>query len=155
MSSITCRKITEERGICLKRFWIQTKVPYSAGNMWKKTFISKEDKQASGLKAGMSGLTDGCSVVSDSLWPHGLYSPRNFPGLNTGVGSLSLLQRIFPTQELNPGLPHCRWILYYQGSLKMSRWEEKQLVPTRGQQMCSRYHVEKALRIGIAAWTGF
>ena len=31
---------------------------------------------------------------------------------NTGVGSLSLLQGIFPTQGSNPGLPHCRWILY-------------------------------------------
>ena len=31
---------------------------------------------------------------------------------NTGVGSLSLLQGTFLTQELNPGLPHCRWILY-------------------------------------------
>ena len=31
---------------------------------------------------------------------------------NTGVGSLSLLQQIFPTQELNPGLLHCRRILY-------------------------------------------
>ena len=30
----------------------------------------------------------------------------------TGVGSLSLLQGIFPTQGLSPGLPHCRWILY-------------------------------------------
>ena len=39
---------------------------------------------------------------------------------NTGVGSLSLLQRIFPTQESNQSLLHCRWILYqlsYQGSL--------------------------------------
>ena len=52
------------------------------------------------------------SVVSDSLWPNGLYSPWNFPGQNTGVGSCSLLQGIFPTQRLNPGLPHCRWILY-------------------------------------------
>jgi len=39
-------------------------------------------------------------------------SPRNSPGQNTGVSSLSLLQGIFPTQGLNPGLPHCRWILY-------------------------------------------
>jgi len=42
------------------------------------------------------------------------------------VGSLSLLQGIFPTQGSNPGLLHCRWILYqlsYQGSLKMSRGE--------------------------------
>ena len=31
---------------------------------------------------------------------------------NTGVGSLSLLQGIFPTQGLNPGLKLCRWILY-------------------------------------------
>ena len=30
----------------------------------------------------------------------------------TGVGTLSLLQGIFPIQGLNPGLPHCRWILY-------------------------------------------
>jgi len=38
---------------------------------------------------------------------------------NTGVGSLSLLQGIFPTQESNQGLRHCRWIFYqlsYQGS---------------------------------------
>ena len=41
------------------------------------------------------------SVVSDSLWPHGLYSPWNSPGQNTGVGSLSLLQGIFPTQGSN------------------------------------------------------
>ena len=36
--------------------------------------------------------------MSDSLQPHGLYSPWNSPGQNTGVGSLSLLQGIFPTQ---------------------------------------------------------
>ena len=52
------------------------------------------------------------SVVSDSLRPHGLYNPWNYPGQNTGVGSLSLLQGIFPTQGSNLGLPHCRWILY-------------------------------------------
>ena len=41
------------------------------------------------------------------------------PGQNTGVGSLSLLQEILPIQGSNPGLPHCRWILYHlshQGS---------------------------------------
>ena len=41
-----------------------------------------------------------------------LYSPWNSPGQNTGVGSLSLLQRIFPPQGSNPGLWHCRQILY-------------------------------------------
>ena len=52
------------------------------------------------------------SQLSDSLRPHRLYSPWNSPGQNTGVGSLSLLQGIFPTQGSKPGLPHCRWILY-------------------------------------------
>ena len=45
------------------------------------------------------------SVVSDSLPPHGLNSPWISPGQNTGVGSLSLLQGIFPTQGVNPGSP--------------------------------------------------
>ena len=57
--------------------------------------------------------------MSDSLRPHGLYSSWNSPGQNTGVGSLSLLQGIFPTQGSNPGLQHCRQILYqlsHQGS---------------------------------------
>ena len=43
---------------------------------------------------------------------HGLNSPWNSPGQNTRVGSLSLLQGIFPTQGSNPGLPHCGRILY-------------------------------------------
>ena len=37
---------------------------------------------------------------SDSLRPHGLYSPWNSPGQNAGVGSRSLLQGVFPTQEM-------------------------------------------------------
>ena len=44
----------------------------------------------------------------------------DFPGKNTGVGCRFLLQEIFPTQGLNPGLPHCRQTLYclsHQGSL--------------------------------------
>ena len=45
------------------------------------------------------------------------------PGKNTAVGCHTLLQRIFPTQGSNPGLPHCRWILYHlshQGNLGWS-----------------------------------
>ena len=45
------------------------------------------------------------SVQSDSLRPHGLYSPWNSPGQNTGVGSCSLLQGIFPTAGINPRSP--------------------------------------------------
>ena len=66
-----------------------------------------------------------CSVLPNSLWPHGLYSPWNSPGQNTGVGSLSLLQGIFPTPGSNPGLPHCRWILYqlnHKGSPRILEW---------------------------------
>ena len=57
--------------------------------------------------------------------PHGLYSPWNSPGQNTGAGSLSLLQGIFPTQGLNSGLLHCRWILYqlsHEGSPSILEW---------------------------------
>ena len=50
---------------------------------------------------------------------HGLYSPCNSPGWNTGMGSHSFLQGIFPTQRSNPGLPHCSQI-FYQLSHKRS-----------------------------------
>ena len=69
--------------------------------------------------------SENCSVMSDSLGPHGLYSPQNSPGQNNGVGSLSFLQGIFPTQGLNPGLPHCRRILYqlsHKGSPQILEW---------------------------------
>ena len=56
--------------------------------------------------------SESCSIMSDSFQSHGLYSPWNSPGQNAGVGSLSLLQGIFPTQGSNPGLLHCRRILY-------------------------------------------
>ena len=55
----------------------------------------------------------GCSVHGDS------------PGKNTGVGCHALLQGIFPTQGLNPGVPHCRQILYHlshQGSPRMLQY---------------------------------
>ena len=55
-----------------------------------------------------------------TLWKsYGLYSPWNSPGQNTGVGSLFLLQGIFPTSGSNPGLPHCRRILY---QLRHKEW---------------------------------
>ena len=57
--------------------------------------------------------------MSDSLQPHGLYSSWTSQGRNIVVGSHTLLQGIFPTDGLNPGLLHCRWILYllsHQGS---------------------------------------
>ena len=64
-------------------------------------------------------------VMSDSLQPHGLYSLWNSPGQNTGVGSLSLLQGIFPTQGSNTGLLRCGPVLYQQshkGSPRVLGW---------------------------------
>ena len=64
-------------------------------------------------------------VMSYSLQPCGRYSPWNSPGQNTGAGSLSCLQGIFPTQTSYPGLPHCRRILYqlsHKGSPRILEW---------------------------------
>ena len=73
-------------------------------SMNKINFLSYvEERTGVVVKVAQSCLT---------LRPHGLYSPRNSPGQNTGVGSLSLLRGIFPSQGSNPGLPHCRLILY-------------------------------------------
>ena len=47
----------------------------------------------------------------NTLQHYGLYSPWNSLSQKTGVGSLSLLQGIFPTQGSSPGLLHCRQIL--------------------------------------------
>ena len=74
---------------------------------WLLTFKLTKSSQISHIH-----VCESHSVMSDSLRPHGLYSPWNSPGQNTGVGGLSLLQVIFPNQGLNPGLPHCRQILY-------------------------------------------
>ena len=57
-----------------------------------------------------------------------IFSPWNSPGQNTGVGGCSLLQGIFPTQGSNPGLRHCRRILYqlsHQGSLQDTIYIQK------------------------------
>ena len=65
--------------------------------------------------------SESCSVVSKSLW---LYSSWNSPSQNTGVGSCSLLQGIFPTQQSNPGPLHCRWVLYHLSHQESPNWTE-------------------------------
>ena len=77
-------------------------------------------------------VSESCSVRSlfSTPWTihtiHGIFQARR-------VGSLSLLQGIFPTQESNPSLPHCRWILFPaesqgkpkntgMGSLSLLQW---------------------------------
>ena len=53
-------------------------------------------------KVRVQNESESRSVMSNSLWPHGLYSPWNSLGQNTGVGSLSLLQGIFSLMEFQP-----------------------------------------------------
>ena len=57
--------------------------------------------------------------------PPGSFVHGDSPGKNTGMGCLAFLQGIFPTHGLNPGLPHCRWILYWlshQGNPRILEW---------------------------------
>ena len=67
-------------------------------------------------------VTQSCPILWDPMdWS----PPGDFPGKNTGVDYHFLLQGIFPTQESNPGLPHCRQMLYHlshQGSLMRETW---------------------------------
>ena len=95
------------------------------GTMHKITFLCRLPSSVAALMLLVFESSENCSVVSDSLRPHKLYSLWNSPGHNTGVGSHSFLQGIFPTQRLNPGLLHCRQILYqlsHQGSPRILVW---------------------------------
>ena len=80
---------------------------------------TQKGEQCQWSSSCQSGVRESHSVVYNSLRPHGLYSPWNSPVQNTGVCCHAPLQGIFPTQWSNPGLLHCRWILYplsHQGS---------------------------------------
>ena len=86
-----------------------------------------------------------CSVVSDSLQPHGLccQAPLSIGILQariTEVGCQALLQRIVPTQGSNPGVPHCRRILYclnHQGSPRIPTREAQEFPPGKPQEYWS------------------
>ena len=60
-------------------------------------------------------VTQSCPTPCDPMdcSPTGSSVHRDSPGKNAGKGCYAVLQGIFPTQELNPGLPHCRQILYH------------------------------------------
>ena len=64
-----------------------------------------------------------CNPIDSSLPGSSVH--ENSPGKNTGVDCHPLFQRIFPTQGANPGLQHCRLILYqlsHQGSPEILKW---------------------------------
>ena len=74
-----------------------------------------------------------CALLLSHVWlfvipwtvPPGSSVHGDSPGKNTGVGCHALLQGLFPTQGSNPGLPHCRWILYHlshQVSSRILEW---------------------------------
>ena len=84
--------------------------------------------------------------MSNSVGPHRLYNPWNSPGQNTRVGSLSLLQGIFPTRGSNPDLPHCRQILdqlSHKGSPRIVEYGSLSLLqrifPTQESNWCLMY----------------
>ena len=110
-------------GILQARILEWVAIPFSRGfsRPWDRTCVSfiaarffstEPPGKPSVVSSRQKSESESSSVVSDSLWPRGLYSPWNPPGQNTGVGSISLLQGIFLTQGSNPGLPHCRQIPY-------------------------------------------
>ena len=101
--------LSSEQHICENKMWILEMIfakPISKSYMqWNKA--ASDHRQRS--TASQNGVIR--------------HLPSGPPGQNTAVGSLSLLQGIFPTQGSNPGLLHCRWILYHlshQGSPKVS-----------------------------------
>ena len=66
-------------------------------------------------------VAQSCLTLCDPMdcSPPGSSVHGDSPGKNTGVGCQALLQGVFPTQGSNPGLLHCRQILYHlnhQGS---------------------------------------
>ena len=64
-----------------------------------------------------------CLVTAQA--PPGSSDHGDSPGKNTGVGCHALFQGIFPTQGSNPGILHCRWILYqlsHKGSPRILEW---------------------------------
>ena len=99
---------------------LMLKLQYFGYLMWRANKLEKtlmlgkiEGKRRKGWQSmrWLDSITDSveiesCSVMSNFLLPHGLYSMWNSPSQNTRVGSLSLLQGIFWTQESYWGLPH-------------------------------------------------
>ena len=85
-----------------KQSWNRFNKDFKNGPRWKP-FKNKKPKETKVsvqcLAQEVKSESESHSVGSESLRPHGPYSPWNFPGQNTGVGSLSLLQGIFPIQD--------------------------------------------------------
>ena len=105
----------------------------------------------------LEGLCCTQSVVSNSLQPQGLQPTASSvhgdsSGKNTGVSGHVLLKGIFPTQGLNPGLLHCRWILYqlsYQGRPKRLQSHSILSYSSSLKMNCQRHFEEENTLKGI------
>ena len=97
----------------------------------------------------------------DSLWVH-----EDSPDMNTGVGCHAILEGVFPTQGSNPGLPHCRQIVYHlnhQGSPRIQKWvayafsrESLQLRDwTQVSHIAGRLFTSWAIREAQEYWSGY
>ena len=80
---------------------------------WKKTPISISS--GTEMVSLLCLITQSCLTLGDPIdySPPSSFVYGDSPGKNTEVGCHALLQGIFTTQGSNPGLPHCRWILYH------------------------------------------
>ena len=92
------------------------------------TLIAKKKKKKKSASVSRSVVLTLCDPMEPPCDPHvttRLLCLWTSPGKNTGVGTHFLLQGIFPIQGSNPGLLHCRWILYHlshQGSPRILEW---------------------------------
>ena len=77
--------------------------------------VNKKKKENNKSIRTMCLVDQSCPTLCDLMdcSPPGSSVHGDFLGKNIGVGCHALLQGTFPTQRLNPGLPHCRWILYW------------------------------------------
>ena len=98
---------------------------------WSRSVVSNSSDPVDYSLPGSSvhGIFQAKVLEWDAIaFSDGPYSPWNSLSQNTGVGSLSLLQGIFPTQGSNPGLLHCRQILYqlsHKGTPRKLEWKKK------------------------------
>ena len=128
------RLISWEDTLMKKKIWAEAVNSF----FLQRPYILKKVDKISPFSSLCCAMVN-CSVVSDSFQPHELYlqgssCPWDSPGKNTGVGCHALLQGIFPSQGSNPGILHCRKILYHlshQGSPYIypnhtERWTDRQ-----------------------------
>ena len=102
-SSVLAWRIPGTGGLVGCRLWGRTESDTTEATQQQQQHTYEKSESAS------------CSVALQplGLCPARLLCPWNSPGKNTAVGSHSLLQGIFPTEGLNPGLLHCRQIFYH------------------------------------------